>query len=319
MIYSINESKTKPSKKSFFEYIYPQNNIKPIKNTKIKLLNDPPLLKIGMKELNILQENKDNKIILQNFKRIYTSLDTCSIQSIFVLFKSIGNTTIHPIPYMSTNNDIYDINTLTEFKNKFGKLEDNKTTVSGYWNKDYINNIKKINTTINWNFTNNIRGVTKYGFHKFEKELIQIIKYDPSDELLFVSNSTILKNILDRCITNKFNVHKHSIEVTSIWKIDIEYLDEHIKFLKFDKIYPIPNNFKPLDYNEKIDKKFRFIFNNITFPLFKMNDILPIKYLKIMNNKDITHEIKNELNKVKNNSSIKNINMQQTISINTFK
>jgi hypothetical protein len=329
IIRSTNELK-KDTKKSFFNYIYQSNNGNDIKHKKIELMSDPSLIKLGIKELNILQENKDNRLFLQNFKRIYTSLDTCSIESVFVLYKNIVGTTIYPIPHMVTNRNISDTDTLNKFKAKFGKLNDNKTTVSSYWEKNYVNNIKKINTIINWNFINNIntkktylqneksiRSSFHYGFHGFEKELIKIIQFDPNDSILIVSNYNILKNILDRCSNKKFNSNKNNIEVSSLWKFEIEYVDNNIKFLTFEKKYPTTSNHKPLDYNENIDKRFRFTFNGINYILFNAHENIPVSYLKVMNNKNISHNIKNKLSKTNGNVNI--VNNSKLISIDNFK
>jgi len=324
IINSVNNLKVKEDK-SFFNYIYPPNEIK--KNKKLELLNDPSLMKLGIKELNMIQENKDNKLLLQNFKRIYTSLDTCSIESIFVLYKNISNTTIYPLSHMVTNKDIYDVDSLNKFKTKFGKLNDNKTIVSSYWNKNYVNNIKKINTQINWHFINNIntkttylrneksiRSQSHYGFNSFEKELINVIKFDPNENILIVSNYNILKHILERC---KSKINMKNIQVSSMWKIQIEYIDNNIKYSIVEKIYPTPSNYKPLEYKEEIDNKFRFIFNGIRYVLFDANETIPVEYLKIMNNKIISRNIKNKLGKKNNN--IVQYNSNKLLAIDNFK
>jgi len=226
---------------------------------------------------------------------------------------------------MVTNKDIHDTESLNKFKSKFGKLTNNKTTVSSYWNKNYVNNIKKINTQIDWHFINNIntkttylrneksiRSQSHYGFNSFEKELINVIKFDPNENILIVSNYNILKHILDRC---KSKINMKNIQVSSIWKIQIEYIDHNINYSIVEKLYPTPSNFKPLEYKEEIDNKYRFIFNGIRYILFDADEIIPIEYLKLTNNKKIPRNIKNKLTKTYNVTYPSN----KLISIDNFK
>ena len=322
LINCINKLK-KTSKRSIVNFMYSNEEI--IKYNKLDLQNDPSLIKLGMKELSLFQENKENRLLLQNFKRIYTSLDTCSIETAFILYKSLSNTTIFPLSHMVTNKDIFDIESLNKFKAKFGKYNDDKTYVSGYWGKNYNSNVKKINTLINWQFIskyntkksilknkNSILSNAQFGFHSFEKELIYILKFDPNESILIISNHDILIKILERCKFTKFNQNKNNIEVSSMWKIEVEYTGDTITFLSFEKMYPTKSNYKPL---ENIDNKYKFLYENVRFTLFNSGNI-PEEYLKFFYNKSLPSNIKDRLTKI--NSSII-INKQSGLSIDNFK
>ena len=326
IIHLIN--KLRPNKQKPILNFYPDKIIK--KEDKLNPQTDPVLIKLGIKQLSIFQENNNNRLLLQKFKRIYSSLDTCSIESIFVLYKDISGSIIYPISNMITNKEITNTDSLNKFKNKFGKLTDNKTHVSQYWSKNYNNNIKKINTVINWQFISNLNTKSTYlknnksilsnaqfKFKSFEKELIRILNFDPNDSILIVSNYDILIKILQRCTSKIFDNTKNNIEASSMWKIDVEYKDESINYLIFEKMYPTSNNFKPLDYKEEIDKKYRFIYNNIKYTLFNANNI-PEEYLKYLYDKSFPDIIKNRLIIKKNNNNILT-NSTHKISIENFK
>ena len=320
IIHSINKLK-KTSKRSIVNFMYSNEEIQ--KSNKAKLHNDPSLIKLGMKQLSLFQENKENRLLLQNFKRVYTSLDTCSIESALILYKHLSNTIIFPLSHMITNKDIFDIESLIKFKGKFGKIENNKTRVSGYSAKN--NNLKKINGLINWQFIssfntkntlfkskNSILSNAQFGFHAFEKELIYILKFDPNESILIVSHHEILIKILERCKSTKFYPNKNNIEVTSLWKIDVEYTADNITFLTFEKIFPTTSNYKPL---ESVDNKFTFLYQNIKYTLFN-SGYVPEEYLKFIYNKSLPSNIKNKL--VKINSSI-SVNKESGFSIDNFK
>jgi hypothetical protein len=345
IIHSINNIKQNSLKKSFFNYIYSndESNNKSKPNKKLKLLDDPPLIHFGIKELNLCQENKDNHILFQNFKNIYTSLDTSSIESVLILYQSISNSTIYPLPYMTTNNQINDTATLDTFKNKFGKTENNITKVSKYWsskkNKEVFSrvNVKNntINTSIDWKYIStyntkksilknkkSIRSQSQFGFNAFEKELINICKNDLNNDILFVSNHDILEKILSKCKSTKFNLNKNIIEVTSIWKIEIDILEDKINYTNFNKIYPTINNFKPL---EQYNKQYKFNFNNYSYTLLNSRNPIPIEYIETFNIELLPNNIKEKIikifhkyNKTNNHEHIININ-SKIINLENFK
>jgi hypothetical protein len=248
---------------------------------------------------------------------------------------------------MITNKDIYDLDSINKFKTKFGKLADNKTTVSSYWSKNHDNNIKKINTVINWQFISNsnikkalfkqektILYNSQFRFNSFEQELMNIFVFDPNESILIVSHYEILVKILERCISKKFNRNKTNIEVSSIWKIEIDYTytstntyintnenkhtNEYIKYLTFEKIYPIPDNYSPLEY---VDNKYRFSYKNGKCILFNSGNI-PEEYLIYLYNKTLPTNIRNRLTKINNRLKINSSqtdNKELKFTIDNFK
>ncbi len=282
----------------------------PVKKS-IKRLNDPPLLNIGIKQLYMFQENPSNKSLLRTFDKVYTSLNTSSIESAYVLFCLLNGITIIPLPNMVNNADITNLNSLNTFKNKF---------VNNYWkNKDLkINNIKKINANIDWSnisITNtektfiknnhSIKADAQYGFNKFNRRLLEILKRETNNNIMMISNNNILNNIMDRCIDKKNN--KNNMEYTSLWKIEVEYDTNNIRYMKCQKMYPVTDNYKPLEiYNNS----YGFKFNNNMFELFKMNNKINIDYAKQLLNILIT-----------SNKPVVSINTttHHTIQIDNFK
>ena len=337
-INSINSLKSNETPVSFIKSLWGN---KPKKHKKINLQNDPSILKIGLKEISLAQGNSTNNELFKRINRVYTSLDSCSLESSFILFNNIKNITIYPLPYMVSNDNINNIESLNSFKNKFGKLNtnNNMTIVNSYLsslvdkNNQNIKISKDMNLKINWNnistyntkktfikTNNSILSHSHYSMKKFEKELINICKNHISDNILIITNGTFIKNILGMCKNSIFNIKKNIIETSSIWNIELSIHNDIVTYKKFNKEYPTPQNYKPLEYESNI---YHFQYNNIMYPLFDSTRVIPDKYLNLIKlpsiSNNITSSIKNKLSTINKNNTHIEKNKQNKISIENFK
>jgi hypothetical protein len=308
--------------------------------TKIKELKLNKLFNIGIKELILLQENNFNKNILKNIKNIYTTLDFPSIESSFILYQSLKNRTIYPLPYTTKELKIKSYTELYDAKSLYGeyKIKEKKTTVDKYWElkindynyKDNVKNIKKINSDINWKYlslfneNNKYRpDIFSYNLKKFENILIDICKSDTNENILIVSNPIFIKDILKKIKIIKFNVDKNIIENTSIWKVEVEIdINNYVSYKMFNKIYPTSYNYQPLTHKSK-DNEYEYNYRNNKFILFNSLLPIPLKYLNLLSYKSLLNENKKIVNKLlkKNNSTNKenNKNNDKEFSFNEFK
>lgn len=349
VIRSINNTLKTPiinnssNKQNLLTYLFSQKTNNKINNqkkqiiTNLKEYNINKLFNIGIKELLISQDNIINKNILSKFKHIYTAMDFPSIESAFILYQSLKDKSIFPLPYTSKDLKIKNYTNLHDFKSYYGNyiLKEKKTTVNKYWNvklslynyNDDIKNIKKINTTLNWKYCNTLNDNTNrhlftYNFKKFEKLLINICNTDKSNDILLITNPTIINDILKKVKPVKFNSKKNIIENTSIWKIEIEVNDDSIKYNIFNKIYPTPYNYKPLTLKTKnLNDTYEYTYKNNKFMLFNSIQPIPLNYLKKISYNSFMTINKNIMKQIiiKNNNTDDDIKENNTISLNTFK
>jgi hypothetical protein len=331
---------TKDTKKSFLSSLFSNktNNTKKIYKDNFSLLEE-----IGIKELKLCQENDTIKNKVLTNLNIITSLDYNSIESALVLFynNTIPLRTIYPLPYMSDETNIKNINTYNDFKKNFGILSKNKNTVpvTEYTNtnkyfKEKINknkflNIKNSISRINWKYSNNsvLSSMYSYKFTNF-KELFERIclekyinKTDIDNDLYYnviICNS---KLIIDFLKILKYNAKYDIIEHSSVWEIDVEIifkinsLNEIIKkeskmnYDNYTKIYPTEYEYSPLDktINRNSNKYvYSYKYNNAKFILFNSLNNIPISYIKNLINfsrlsYQKTEQIKKKLLISKNN------------------
>lgn len=334
--YSINNEKKDllKKKKNILTYLFSKkennnNNLNKEykKNNEIKKIKELKLNKlfnIGIKELILLQENNFNKNILKNIKNVYTTLDFPSIESSFILYQSLKNRTIYPLPYTTKELKIKSYTELYNAKSLYGeyKIKDKKTIVNKYWDikineynyKNNIKDIKKINSDINWKYlslsneNNKYRpDIFSYNLKKFENILIDICKNDINENILIVSNPIFIKDILKKVKIIKFNSDKNIIENTSIWKVEVEIdINNYISYKMFNKIYPTSYNYQPLTHNSK-ENEYEYNYKNNKFILF--NSLLPIslKYLNLLSYKSLLNNNKKVINNLlkKNNTTHK--------------
>jgi hypothetical protein len=324
-------------KQNIISYFFSRNTPKSTietesKITKINKNKVTKLFNLGIKELDIFQENEINNIFLSKHKNIYTSLDYQSIETAFILYHKIKDTTIIPISNTSNNNNIQDLSSLNRFKSYFGnntKKNNTKTIINKYWDakwnslnlKNGYSNIKRFVSEINWKHINNknIKNLNTYNFNNFELELIDIFKKE-KDDIVIITPPNIIVDILKKIKNIKYNKNIDIIERSSMWNIEIEIDTKNNKIIydNFIKVYPTEYNYKPLTY--KITE-YEYVYANKKFILFNSLNNIPLYYLKNITynsfSKDEQYSIKkilsNNTNK-KNNTS--NISEEKSSSIN---
>jgi hypothetical protein len=293
---------TKYTKKSFFSSLYSNKSIENNNTKKISKDNFSLLEEIGIKELKLCQENENIKNKVLNNLNIITSLDYNSIESALVLFydNNIPLKTIYPFPYMSDETNIKNINIFNKFKENFGILSKNKSTIpiTEYTNtnkyfKEKINknkflNIKNSKSRINWKYSNNLLSSSIYPLYSykftnfkelFEKNCLEKYKYrsDIDNDLycnVIFCNSKLIIDFL-KIFNYKKNIKQYNakydiIEYSSVWEIDVEII------------------FKINSLNEIIQRESKIDYDNYTkiypgeyeyFPLDKSQNRNSNKYV----------------------------------------
>jgi hypothetical protein len=287
------------------------------KNTKsyVKISKDDysRLDEIGIKEMHMCQTNPKVNNKIKDIKKIYTSLDYCSIESASVILSNdkLHNIVIYPLPYMSTEK-IKDKKQFDIFKKKFGDYtiknkKEEITNMEKYWHRKKINYFLDTNHDsfkINWKeFYDKNPSSLLYSYHKFYETLGKLCSDNDNDNndnndndndnndinvLFFICSHKLLIDILKKCSTSKYNKKIDIIERSSVWEItvDIEYeyissknINTNIIFKKFDKIYPSENNHVSLNYNEN-SSLYTYTYNRNKFILFDSSIDIPLQYLK---------------------------------------
>ena len=286
------------------------------------------LTEIGMKELFISQDNKNNNKLFEGTNIVYTSLDYDAIESAIILFRKNKNLTICPLPYSSNRTVIKDTKTLDKFKKKFGiESSKNITDLTGYWkkndiNKNFISIIGNLSLTIDWKYipSNNVlsRSNINYYFGDFKDKLNEIYSKSSNDILFICNTNFIIKTLsnVSKYGTIKYKSNQDIIENSSIWEVDINNNE-------YNKYYPTSNNYGSLKINQinNNNEIYSYRFINKDFILFNSLKDIEFKYLQNMkfdnvltNKKELIIKI---INKFKENSKNKNQNIDKSTKLNT--
>lgn len=298
-----------------------QANIeKNINKKKIEEFEENMIYGIGIKELLLLKDNKENDKILKNVDKIYSTIDIPSIESSIIL---CNKKTIYPLPYTTKDMHINNSSDYYRLKNKFGEyiIKEKKTYLKKYWETkmDILNlnkglNIKNINTTIDWSYcskNNNYNSkIFKYNINLFEDVLKDICKRDINKDIIIVSNPDLIINLLKKVKSIKYKENKDIVENSSLWKFEITIDNIDIKYDIFNKIYPTEYNYLPLKYDQK-NKVYEYTYNKNKYILFNSLNPIPKKYLYYLsysilskkNQDKIKYQIKNDK---KNNMDTEN-------------
>ena len=291
-------------------------------NNKIEKNEFSQLENIGIQEMYMCQENKNNYNLL-NYSKIYTSVDYSNIESSIIFSTSIiDKVTIYPIPYISSETGIKNSKILDTFKKKLGYSVNNNLKKK-YWDEklpfDKFIDIKSKFPKIDWKYIDlsSISSLNMYDFYRFKNFLHNLFVTNTNknnDNLIFVCNPRLILDVLKSFKKIRYNKTIDIIEKSSIWevKIEIEYTKKNIDFIKYDKKYPTEFNHENLIYN---NKNFSYTYDKNKFILFNALENIPLKYIKKMifyriHDDKILNIIKKYLKNInENNSENKNKNV----------
>ena len=279
---------------------------------------------IGIYELMLEYTNNNVKDILNKLNdTIYTSLNYSTIETSFVLLNN-KNTKIFPLPYMSNDTNIKNINEFTEYKSKFGSYDKNNniTNCKDYWKNIKINSsfnyLHNSSLSIDWKFTKNITNsvpLRTYNIKKFKKNMEDIINNNTKDIYLFFCDHELIIDMLKNIKPFNKNINKLTIEKGSLWEINAKIDNKKLIYSSYNKIYPSEHNYDPLT---KLNNDYQYSYKNYNFNILNNKMNIPLDMLKnIIKTTRIDHKKKNKIKDIiKNNKNNKNNNINKNFTFN---